>query len=341
MAPNPDVTTRAQQVLEAWSQGFNVGAVIILLLLVLCNYRKNTLLHKLILGEGPQQHCNSIIYLIFHPQPHRMAQNPSIPPKMGSPCLHHLTSHRPTLLGSRNMGQLSVSQSSRDPWWVFTTIKLVLAINGNYEFTIPGLIRTSPRFGIMLFSLFLSIVFLITDVIFMIAVSKRGGINPFWRLALVFKCASDVIFLDDFKSVLDRISESAMRKITTFEYRDHASPSINHHASVDFSSPNFQRKGSRFGSSSRAETGSILHPVGSRDDGHYEFASNYSQASVDDGAARPWLEDDARRSSSHSPRRRGESQDNMITIQEDDTTNEAGDIPIEPVRARTRNDQAR
>ncbi|KAG4252881.1 hypothetical protein FPRO03_08330 [Fusarium proliferatum] len=229
----------------------------------------------------------------------------------------------------------------RDPWWVFTTIKLVLAINENYEFTIPGLIRTSPRFGIMLFSLFLSIVFLITDVIFMIAVSKRGGINPFWRLALVFKCASDVIFLDDFKSVLDRISESAMRKITTFEYRDHASPSINQHASVDFSSPNFQPKSSRFHSSSRAEMGSILHPVGSRDDGHYEFASNYSQASVEDGATRPWLEDDARRSSSHSPRRRGESQDNMITIQEDDTANEVEDIPMEPVRARTRNDQAR
>lgn len=35
----------------------------------------------------------------------------------------------------------------------------------------------------MLFSLFLSIVFLITDVIFMIAVSKRGGINPFWRVS--------------------------------------------------------------------------------------------------------------------------------------------------------------
>ncbi|KAI8409290.1 hypothetical protein FOFC_09126, partial [Fusarium oxysporum] len=229
----------------------------------------------------------------------------------------------------------------RDPWWVFTTIKLVLAINENYEFTIPGLIRTSPRFGIMLFCLFLSIVFLITDVIFMIAVSKRGGINPFWRLALVFKCASDVIFLDDFKSVLDRISESAMRKITTFEYRDHASPSVNQHTSVDFSSPNFQRKSSRFGSSSRAEMGSILHPVGSRDDGHYEFASNYSQASVEDGAARPWLEDDARRSSSHSPRRRGESQDNMITIQEDDRATEVEDIPMEPVRARTRNDQAR
>lgn len=48
---SPYVTTREQAVVEAWSQGFNVGAIVILILLVLCNYRKKTLLHKLILGE--------------------------------------------------------------------------------------------------------------------------------------------------------------------------------------------------------------------------------------------------------------------------------------------------
>jgi hypothetical protein len=48
---SPYVTTREQAVVEAWSQGFNVGAVVILILLVLCNYRRKTLLHKLILGE--------------------------------------------------------------------------------------------------------------------------------------------------------------------------------------------------------------------------------------------------------------------------------------------------
>ncbi|KAM0240712.1 hypothetical protein ACHAP5_007917 [Fusarium lateritium] len=183
-----------------------------------------------------------------------------------------------------------------------------MAINENYEFTIPGLIRTSPRFGIMLLCLLLSIIFLITDVIFMIVVSKRGGMNPFWRLALVFKCASDVIFLDDFKSVLDRISESAMRKITTFEYRDNTSPSVNPPASADFSSPGFHRKSSRFESSSRAEMGSILRPTASRDDGHYEYAPSCSQASADNGSTRPWHEDD---------------------------------IPLEPMKAKTRFDQTR
>lgn len=33
------------------------------------------------------------------------------------------------------------------------------------------------------------------------------------QLALVFKCAADTIFLDDFKSVLDHIAESAMKRI--------------------------------------------------------------------------------------------------------------------------------
>ena len=74
----------------------------------------------------------------------------------------------------------------RDPWWVFTTVKLVMAIRENYEFTIPGLVRTSPRFGIMLLCLLLSIIFLVTDVIFMIVVSKRGGMNPFWKASLIF-----------------------------------------------------------------------------------------------------------------------------------------------------------
>ncbi|KAJ4269841.1 hypothetical protein NW762_001510 [Fusarium torreyae] len=302
MAPthsNPDITTREQAVVEAWSQGLNVGAEIILILIVLCNYRRKTLLHKLILGElllavghgffaffeepeygwyrptdvqnphnssanylqDPQQHRNSIIYL-----PYWVLET-------WANFQYHNN------LGIKIFDTTRLFEPlARDPWWVFTTIKLVLAINENYDFTIPGLVRTSPRFGIMLLCLFLSIVFLVTDVIFMIVVSKRGGMNPFWRLALVFKCASDVIFLDDFKSVLDRISESAMRKITTFEYRDNASPSGNPLDPPGFSAPGFQRKNSRAGS-----RGFMQRPMGSRDDGHFEFALSYNQPFSDEG----------------------------------------------------------
>ncbi|KAI9923375.1 hypothetical protein MW887_009925, partial [Aspergillus wentii] len=31
------------------------------------------------------------------------------------------------------------------------------------------------------------------------------GVEPFWKLAFVFKCLCDTIILDDFKSALDRI----------------------------------------------------------------------------------------------------------------------------------------
>lgn len=38
-------------ILEAWAEGFYVGALIILILIVLCNIKKGVLLHKLILLE--------------------------------------------------------------------------------------------------------------------------------------------------------------------------------------------------------------------------------------------------------------------------------------------------
>jgi len=37
--------------LEAWAQGYNVGSLVILILIVFCNYRPGIWLHKLILLE--------------------------------------------------------------------------------------------------------------------------------------------------------------------------------------------------------------------------------------------------------------------------------------------------
>lgn len=94
----------------------------------------------------------------------------------------------------------------RDPWWIFTTWRLVHSIKKTYGFTLWSLIRTNSRFGVMLGCMFISIAFLLTDVAVNAAhVTTTSGINPYWRFALVFKCASDTIFLDDFKSVLDDI----------------------------------------------------------------------------------------------------------------------------------------
>lgn len=38
-------------VVEAWAQGMHVGALLFIILIVLCNYRRRVLLHKLILSE--------------------------------------------------------------------------------------------------------------------------------------------------------------------------------------------------------------------------------------------------------------------------------------------------
>lgn len=94
----------------------------------------------------------------------------------------------------------------RDPWWIFTTWKLIDAIKQTYGFKLFALVKINRRFGVMLLCMFLSIAFLLTDVAVSAArVTANSGINPYWRFALVFKCASDTIFLDDFKSVLDDI----------------------------------------------------------------------------------------------------------------------------------------
>jgi hypothetical protein len=109
----------------------------------------------------------------------------------------------------------------RDPWWIFTTWRLLDVIKKTYGFKLWTLIRINRRFGVMLLCMFLSIAFLLTDVAVSAAkVTANSGINPYWRFALVFKCASDTIFLDDFKSVLDDI---ATRKFNSGERTTHQS----------------------------------------------------------------------------------------------------------------------
>lgn len=59
----------------------------------------------------------------------------------------------------------------------------MLVINKNYDYTLIGLVRTSPRFGVMLLCMFVSIAFILTDIIVTARVSVQSGINPFWRVS--------------------------------------------------------------------------------------------------------------------------------------------------------------
>ena len=54
--PLPGTPTKASMsvsadIVEAWAEGFQLGGLIILMLIVICNLRRHVLLHKLILLE--------------------------------------------------------------------------------------------------------------------------------------------------------------------------------------------------------------------------------------------------------------------------------------------------
>lgn len=95
----------------------------------------------------------------------------------------------------------------RDPWWLFSIFTLFHIIRKCYSINVFRLVRKSPRFGILLTAIFLAVAFTIIDIISSIVpgLSVTDGINPYWKLALVFKCLTDNIMLDDFKSVLQRL----------------------------------------------------------------------------------------------------------------------------------------
>lgn len=71
----------------------------------------------------------------------------------------------------------------------------------------------------------LSIGFIIVDILSVTPVLSVGlpdGINPFWKFAFVFKCFTDTIILDDFKTALDKLKQYKLEKLgaTTDAFHD-------------------------------------------------------------------------------------------------------------------------
>lgn len=107
----------------------------------------------------------------------------------------------------------------RDPWWIITTVYLFVIIKTQYEMTLKEIIRISPRFGIMLGAMIISIIFIIFDVLSVTGALKLAGdtgINPFWKIAFVFKCLTDSVILDDFKMALDRLRAFKISRLGSF-----------------------------------------------------------------------------------------------------------------------------
>ena len=50
-AHNKASLSGSADILESWGEGYTVGSLVILMLIVVCNYRRRVLLHKLILLE--------------------------------------------------------------------------------------------------------------------------------------------------------------------------------------------------------------------------------------------------------------------------------------------------
>ena len=126
-----------------------------------------------------------------------------------------------------------MNSSNSDPWWVYTTCCLLYNIRTRYNFGLWELICFSPRFAVMLIAMILSIVFTIIDICAVTASLSSSipiGINPFWKLAFVFKLLTDSVILDDFKTALDKLSARNISRVESQWAQDWATakPTSDH-----------------------------------------------------------------------------------------------------------------
>jgi hypothetical protein len=99
------------------------------------------------------------------------------------------------------------------------------------DLPIRDIIRISPRFAVLLAAMLLSLIFIVLDVLSVTAVLKNSlpvGINPFWKLSFVFKCLTDTVVLDDFKTALDRLRAFKQSKLGSFAIDPHDARSRKH-----------------------------------------------------------------------------------------------------------------
>ncbi|KAH7412735.1 hypothetical protein BKA64DRAFT_567804 [Cadophora sp. MPI-SDFR-AT-0126] len=230
-------------IVEAWAQGFMVGSILIMLCITVSNYRRGVLLHKLILlelvfgsfhgtfifNEAPVYGWYlsvTAIFLIISWNLHNVIAwikvRPFIGRKTSFVFIATIILAQPywvveiyadfTYFNNINDVYLKTRVFEavfRDPWWVYSTCCLLYNIRTRYNFGLFELMRYSPRFAVMIIAMILSIVFTIIDIC---AVTDRFssslpiGINPFWKLAFVFKLLTDSVILDDFKTALDKLS---------------------------------------------------------------------------------------------------------------------------------------
>ncbi|KAB5528961.1 hypothetical protein GE09DRAFT_1177782 [Coniochaeta sp. 2T2.1] len=227
-----------------------VGSLVIMAFITISNMRRHVLLHKLVLIELILGMPHGF-FIFFEPPVYSWFLSCTAIPLNMSWSLHNFISwmkNKPFLskraswiyLGTvilvqpywvleiaanftyfNNINDLFVHTRPfealcRDPWWIFTTVSLFWNIKYRYNFSFFELARISPRFAVMLVSMCISIIFILVDILAVTQVLKlpsANGINPFWKLAFVFKCLTDTIILDDFKTALDKLSRYKLDQI--------------------------------------------------------------------------------------------------------------------------------
>ncbi|KAH7392860.1 hypothetical protein BKA66DRAFT_411587 [Pyrenochaeta sp. MPI-SDFR-AT-0127] len=240
-------------ILEAWAQGFLVGSLVIMSFITLANMRRGVLLHKasrtfLLMGlwQG--------FWLFFKSPVHAWWLSVAAIFLNASWSLHNVIAWmkiKPFLSKTVSrifIGTVILAQPywvleiyanfayfhgindlflrtrpwealCRDPWWILTTLYLFWVIKSQYEMTVKEIVRISPRFAVMLLAMILSVIFIILDIFAVTKVLRlagRTGINPFWKLAFVFKCLTDSVVLDDFKMALDRLRAFKISRLGSF-----------------------------------------------------------------------------------------------------------------------------
>ncbi|EXJ63025.1 hypothetical protein A1O7_03469 [Cladophialophora yegresii CBS 114405] len=247
-------------ILEGWSEGFMVGALVIMACITIANMRRKVLLHKLILVEqlAALSHVGTFCFFGFKGYGWYLSSTAMF--LYLSWIIHNIVAWmkiKPFFMDSRSMfkpdtgkwvrriylGTLALTVPficwqiannfrffnnindyyvsvrpyeplMRDPWWVFTCLTLFHVINSVYGTGVFELIKRSPRFAILLIAICLALIFTAVDIAASIHnfTGSTDGINPWWKISLVFKCLTDTIMLDDFKTELKRLNVKRMRK---------------------------------------------------------------------------------------------------------------------------------
>ncbi|CAI7657666.1 unnamed protein product [Penicillium glandicola] len=236
-------------ILEAWGQGMMVGSLLIMAAITLANMKSHILLHKLIFAElilgmahgtfifphepvyGWYLSVTAIglnISWALHNVIAWMKNRPFLSRKVSIIYITTVVLCWPywgleiyanfTYFNNINKIFLTTRPMEplfRDPWWIFTTASLFWTIKREYNFGLWELVVVSPRFGIMLAAMCLSIIFMIVDtcsVLNAFSSMLPTGVEPFWKLSFIFKCLCDTVILDDFKTALDHLRVHWMRK---------------------------------------------------------------------------------------------------------------------------------